>query len=76
MTLSWTVLHILSIIPYQELLGNYDNYVAAIVAWMIIPYQELLGNYDEERQDLSWFAIIPYQELLGNYDGHCRFLAG
>ena len=35
------------IIPYQELLGNYDsNY--AVTAWrVIIPYQELLGNYDQ-----------------------------
>ena len=34
------------IIPYQELLGNYDG--AALVDPMlcIIPYQELLGNYD------------------------------
>ena len=34
------------IIPYQELLGNYD--VEDVEAWRskIIPYQELLGNYD------------------------------
>ena len=36
------------IIPYQELLGNYDSVAAS--AWMlcIIPYQELLGNYDRQ----------------------------
>ena len=35
-----------SIIPYQELLGNYDVQVQANKIKGIIPYQELLGNYD------------------------------
>lgn len=34
------------IIPYQELLGNYDDVFAALRVVSIIPYQELLGNYD------------------------------
>ena len=34
------------IIPYQELLGNYDPYERAVYQLAIIPYQELLGNYD------------------------------
>ena len=34
------------IIPYQELLGNYDGVFVLIVWIAIIPYQELLGNYD------------------------------
>ena len=34
------------IIPYQELLGNYDHVVHRDLAAVIIPYQELLGNYD------------------------------
>ena len=34
------------IIPYQELLGNYDATLGAPPAQAIIPYQELLGNYD------------------------------
>ena len=34
------------IIPYQELLGNYDLLRAGIWRSEIIPYQELLGNYD------------------------------
>ena len=35
------------IIPYQELLGNYDaRSTVASVNSSIIPYQELLGNYD------------------------------
>ena len=34
------------IIPYQELLGNYDNFILFVNLIIIIPYQELLGNYD------------------------------
>ena len=34
------------IIPYQELLGNYDRGDAGHDPRPIIPYQELLGNYD------------------------------
>ena len=34
------------IIPYQELLGNYDHFTLHHSAVAIIPYQELLGNYD------------------------------
>ena len=34
------------IIPYQELLGNYDGESEREAAEAIIPYQELLGNYD------------------------------
>ena len=34
------------IIPYQELLGNYDATAALGFKLSIIPYQELLGNYD------------------------------
>ena len=41
------------IIPYQELLGNYDCRLGEVLALQIIPYQELLGNYDTEWQDLS-----------------------
>ena len=42
---------IMIIIPYQELLGNYDPDGAARGWWQIIPYQELLGNYDLHRSD-------------------------
>ena len=38
-----------SIIPYQELLGNYDFPRRAVFVGIIIPYQELLGNYDVQR---------------------------
>ncbi len=34
------------IIPYQELLGNYDIVRCVVFHPIIIPYQELLGNYD------------------------------
>ena len=56
------------IIPYQELLGNYDEFDTLEIAQEIIPYQELLGNYDPAMRQSQLFQIIPYQELLGNYD--------
>ena len=56
------------IIPYQELLGNYDTRAKDWYAWNIIPYQELLGNYDDYAEIAPGALIIPYQELLGNYD--------
>ena len=34
------------IIPYQELLGNYNLFAGGVIGIMIIPYQELLGNYN------------------------------
>ena len=37
------------IIPYQELLGNYDKYSLVQLVAYIIPYQELLGNYDGKK---------------------------
>ena len=37
------------IIPYQELLGNYDALNTFLRNVTIIPYQELLGNYDMTR---------------------------
>ena len=37
---------IAAIIPYQELLGNYDLLHQVVGIPLIIPYQELLGNYD------------------------------
>ncbi len=39
---------VLSIIPYQELLGNYNVMAMFDLASVIIPYQELLGNYNED----------------------------
>ena len=56
------------IIPYQELLGNYDSSGWLARMSSIIPYQELLGNYDWMTSLVPAAMIIPYQELLGNYD--------
>ena len=57
-----------SIIPYQELLGNYNEYHYRNCAAAIIPYQELLGNYNAAAANQNEISIIPYQELLGNYN--------
>ena len=35
------------IIPYQELLGNYNSVGLQMKTVIIIPYQELLGNYNQ-----------------------------
>ena len=58
----------MTIIPYQELLGNYDPIRKPSSRPAIIPYQELLGNYDHYSITAQDTVIIPYQELLGNYD--------
>ena len=59
-----------SIIPYQELLGNYNKAHTHSLFYHIIPYQELLGNYNHLEQQRLEQSIIPYQELLGNYNWH------
>ena len=41
------------IIPYQELLGNYDDQEQHGERHLIIPYQELLGNYDGYRSKIQ-----------------------
>ena len=64
------------IIPYQELLGNYDLHWKRPLKLGIIPYQELLGNYDNGVVTVRPFYIIPYQELLGNYDNCLHQRAG
>ena len=62
------------IIPYQELLGNYDCGRGRGRRGRIIPYQELLGNYYFQRPVFPLYLIIPYQELLGNYDASWQTL--
>ena len=57
-----------SIIPYQELLGNYNAEEKDAEIAKIIPYQELLGNYNNNATQGYTIPIIPYQELLGNYN--------
>ena len=56
------------IIPYQELLGNYNYWCLQRFLRGIIPYQELLGNYNMLHVLVRRCVIIPYQELLGNYN--------
>ena len=60
------------IIPYQELLGNYNQTEQSPLCQSIIPYQELLGNYNPCINAFFLPPIIPYQELLGNYNFSCR----
>ena len=36
-----------SIIPYQEIIGNYSNTKKSTVQEIIIPYQEIIGNYSQ-----------------------------
>lgn len=52
------------IIPYQELLGNYDALLHHWHARRIIPYQELFGNYDFQIIDNTLRCIIPYQHNM------------
>ena len=47
-----------TIIPYQELLGNYDPVVCFLFKNGIIPYQELLGNYD---------SLVLYRTICPDY---------
>ena len=60
----------IGIIPYQELLGNYNFSERLASFCKIIPYQELLGNYNTTNWRRFAAPIIPYQELLGNYNLH------
>ena len=53
MTQIWNVGDTISIIPYQELLGNYDCKEVHKMDANIIPYQELLGNYDDDEKALN-----------------------
>ena len=62
------LLQLAGIIPYQELLGNYNMRVITLRPGEIIPYQELLGNYNSDFIHPLLLQIIPYQELLGNYN--------
>ena len=35
-----------SVLPYQELLGNYNLMPDGTIKLTVLPYQELLGNYN------------------------------
>ena len=49
-----------AIIPYQELLGNYDKPLFVVFQKDIIPYQELLGNYDIPARWLFTYHTKSY----------------
>ena len=55
-------------LPYQELLGNYNNESGGARGSHDLPYQELLGNYNCKSSLEVEIADLPYQELLGNYN--------
>ena len=57
-----------SIIPYQELPGNYNLPFQRLGTLCIIPYQELPGNYNFQSTRPEQTAIIPYQELPEHYN--------
>lgn len=43
----------IQIIPYQELLGNYDRAFTGYAILVIIPYQELLVNHPPNKIPLA-----------------------
>ena len=61
------VINSLTIIPYQEIIGNYSTTFAVGRRYTIIPYQEIIGNYSVELLNINIRTIIPYQEIIGNY---------
>ena len=56
-----------SIIPYQEIIGNYSARSDTQPLKSIIPYQEIIGNYSRSDYCYRCKGIIPYQEIIGNY---------
>ena len=40
----------MTIIPYQEQIGNYNGRPATLVSSDVIPYQEQIENYNIKRQ--------------------------
>ncbi len=49
------------IIPYQQLIGNYNLREALDRVGEIIPYQQLIGNYNATGNYVNAYTIIPYQ---------------
>ncbi len=44
-----------SVLPYQELLGNYNLEELHELLREVLPYQELLGNYNPRNTFLSFW---------------------
>ncbi len=55
-------------LPYQELLGNYNNCGVHCTYPPDLPYQELLGNYNLPCYFLSPLNDLPYQELRRDFN--------
>ena len=55
-----------TIIPYQELPGNYNDMELPVLMALIIPYQELPGNYNLHRRCRSCTAKLYHTK---NYQG-------
>ena len=53
--------HILAIIPYQVITGNYNEASASIHALNIIPYQVITGNYNNHG-----IKIVSYRITCNN----------
>ena len=66
----------LSIIPYQEINGNYNYQTKKLPQVFIIPYQEINGNYNGSVVISRLPIIIPYQEINGNYNKPERISRG
>ena len=64
-----------SIIPYQEIIGNYSHATDLATRYYIIPYQEIIGNYSFLDESQEKERIIPYQEIIGNYSAFIRIIS-
>ena len=76
----------LFVLPYQELLGNYNIASAGTMYATVLPYQELLGNYNSDERFISGIlgftiprtvrelqldAETAYQEALFYHTKNC-----
>ena len=57
----------ITIISYQEIIGNYSTDTMLLVKLSIISYQEIIGNYSVLSTHPAFVFIISYQEIIGNY---------
>ena len=59
---------ITEVLPYQELLGNYNVLEETLMDDKVLPYQELLGNYNPYGAVWLCSQDLPYQELRRDYN--------
>ena len=62
-----------SIIPHQEINGNYNTILKKKAIQKIIPHQEINGNYNLMIAGQKFSFIIPHQEINGNYNPNLGF---